>query len=211
VVSKIQSLVASAFFALIAATGANAATVTYTNADESPVMQLTISNVENGVLFSIMTADEFGTADYLALAFNLDVVEDLIEDDFVPIAATDAGGNNIDPLPELTLYEDTRDCENGCNFNGDDKSLYDYIIKFAGQGGSGDNYVNSISFEITDLGDDFDLENFSMFSIRAQSTSNLEGSLKADLTISPVPLPAGLPLLLSGLLAAGWLARRRTV
>ena len=54
---------------------------------------------------------------------------------------------------------------------------------------------------------------FSQFAFRAQSTSNPEGSIKADLNPepqpAPVPLPAGLPLLGSGLLAIGALRRRK--
>jgi hypothetical protein len=179
-ISRIQTFVASAVFALAMATAANAATVTYINADPTPVMELTVDDNGGSDLWTFSLETTVGMTDYLA----------------------------------FTLYGDgnaqVSDCEQGCNFNGSGSaSLFDYIIKFASQGGSADNYVKTVQFTIALAGATWDF--FTQFGIRAQSTSNLEQSIKADLTIPPVPQPAGLPLLLSGLLAAGLLVRRRTV
>jgi len=208
---KIQTLVASVVFALAMATGAHAATVTYINADPTPVMQLTVDDNDGSGVFTFSFETTAGTADYLALGFNLGGLP-LVEDDIVLVRATNASNYPISPM--LTLYGDgsasQSDCEQGCNFNGSgSETLFDYIIKFASQGGNTDNYVKTVQFTITLA--EATLESFTQFGVRAQSTSNDGGSIKADLTPSPVPLPAGLPLLLSGLLAAGLLVRRRTV
>jgi hypothetical protein len=212
-ISRIQTFVASAVFALAMATAANAATVTYINADPTPVMELTIDDGGGGNVFNFSFETTVGTADYLALGFNFEGSLDGATIELV--SAENASDDDIYPL--LALYgdglEQTGDCEQGCNFYGDGSaSLFDYIIKIGLQGGNADNYVKKVEFTISFTEpSEVTLDDFSQFSIRAQSTSNLENSIKTDLTISPVPLPAGLPLLLSGLLAAGWLARRRTV
>lgn len=213
-VRKIQSLVASAFFALIAATGANAATMTYTNADPTPVIQLVIDDaaVAGGFRFSLSTT--VGTADYLGLGFNFSGTS-ISQSDIVLVSATNASDAAI--TPALTLYGDNtgsqNDCGNGCNFNGSGSAtLFDYVVGIGSQGGNAANFVKTVVFDIFFAGSLAD-NPFSQFGIRAQSTTNPGGSIKADLTpdMSPIPLPAGLPLLLSGLLAAGLLARRRTV
>jgi hypothetical protein len=214
-IGRIHTFVASAVFAFVMATAANAATVTYTNADATPVMELTIGTEDGSGVFTFSFKTTVGTADYLALGFDIAGEDANL---ITQLKIGDATGTNFTNgiiTPELVLYGDNSgsqsSCEQGCNFNGSgSETLFDYIIKIGLQGGNGDNYVKTVEFTILGL-EELTLDDFSQFSIRAQSTSNPEGSIKTDLTLTPVPLPAGLPLLLSGLLAVGLLARRRIV
>jgi len=218
-IGKIQTLVASAVFALAMTTSAHAATITYTNINPTPVMQLIVDDAPSGVAegtyrFSLSTT--VGTADYLALGFNIAGSGDLITDSQISfVSATNASDQLI--TPTLALYGNNtgsqNDCKQGCNFNGSGSAtLFDYIIKIGSQGGNATDFVKTIVFDIMFTGA-FEENPFSQFGVRAQSTTISGGSIKANLTpeMSPVPLPAGLPLLLSGLLAAGLLARRRIV
>jgi hypothetical protein len=213
-IGRIQTLVASAVFALATTASAHAATITYTNAETTPAMQLVIDDdaVENGFRFSLSTT--MGAADYLGLAFDFSGLS-LSQENIVLVSATNASDQAI--APALTLYGNNtgsqNDCGNGCNFNGSGSAtLFDYIIGIGAQGGNSANFVKSVVFDIFFAGS-LDDNPFSQLAARAQSTTNPGGSIKTSLTpeMSPVPLPAGLPLLLSGLLAAGLLARRRMV
>lgn len=202
--------VAAASFAVAGA--GQAATVTYTNSDPTPQVQLTLDDAASPgkIRFSLSTT--LGTADYLGLGFNFDGTS-LMQSAITLVSATKADGTAI--TPALKLFGDNTEsqstCGKGCNFNGaGSASVFDYIIRI-GENGGGINYVKSVVFDIAVTGG---LNNnpFSQFAVRAQSTSNPGGSIKTDLepeTPAPVPLPAGLPLLGSGLLAIGYLRRRR--
>lgn len=207
----LKALTITAAVALGAGSAANAATVAYTNADPTPRISLTVDDAAapGKVRFSLSTT--LGTADYLGLGFNF-AGTSIAQGDITLVSATRQDGNAITPMLKLfgTNTGSQSKCGSGCNFNGaGSASVFDYIIRIGDNGGAQNNYVNSVVFDIAATGSLASL--FSDFAVRAQSTSNNGGSIKTDLSPvpSPVPLPAGLPLLGSGLLAIGILRRRR--
>lgn len=197
---------------------ASAATVTYTNAEATPKMELTIDDSGvNSYRFSLSTL--VGTADFLALGFNLfGSLNPLTSASFSLVSATNA--SNVAITPSLVLFgNDTGSqatCGTGCNFNGaGSASTFDYILRIGEAGGNAANYVKTVVFDLAYTGSLAD-NPFSQLALRAQSTSNPGGSIKTDLVpdgggvTTPVPLPAGLPLLLSGMALAGVVARRKS-
>ena len=126
-------------------------------------------------------------------------------------SATRLDGTAI--TPALELFGDgltqVSTCGSGCNFNGGGSaSSFDYIIRLGSNGGGLNNYVASVVFDIATTAS---LADLTQYALRAQSTSNPDGSIKADLVpeTAPIPLPAGLTLLGSGLVAFGVMRRRR--
>ncbi len=210
--NKFRALVASAVLAFGVASGARATTLAYTNTHVTPQMQLILEDETTPGKYRFSLSTTVGTADYLGFGFNY-AGTSISQSDISLISATNKNGDPISPT--LKLFGDNTGsqskCGKGCNFNGSGSaSAFDYIIRIGANGG-GDNYVQSVVFELMLPGS---LENnpFSQMAVRAQSTSNPGGSIKADLvpdTPAPVPLPAGLPLLATGLLAVGILRRRR--
>ena len=208
---RTAELARGAALALSAATGATAATVTYTNTHASPQMQLTIDDSVAGKFrFTLTTL--VGTADFLALGFNLfGSGNPLTSASFSLISATNASNQAISPA--LVLYgNDTGSqstCGQGCNFNGSGSAtLFDYILRIGSNGGGANNFVKTVVFDLTYTGN---LANnpFSQLAVRAQSTSGASTSIKADMNISAVPLPAGGWLLLAGLGALAAVRRRK--
>ncbi|MBB1492636.1 VPLPA-CTERM sorting domain-containing protein [Paracoccus sp. MC1854] len=186
------------------AASSQAATVTYTNPQPTPKIQLTVSDDPvNALQFSLSTL--VGAADYLALGFNY--AGSLTQSDLSLVSYT--GGANT---PALSLFGSTsvgkvNNCGTGCNFNGaGSATLFDYIVRI-GQPGAGPNLVSSVVFNIATLAG---LSDLTQFAVRATSTSNPGGSIKADLLPqpAPVPLPASGVLLLAGLAGLA-VARRR--
>ena len=160
-----------------------------------------------------------GTADFLGLAFNFDGAS-VEADDITFVSATRADGSAS--IIDLELFGDNTGSQNtcgpGCNFNGaGSPTVFDYIVRIGEQGGGGPggiNFVESVVFDISTTAT-LATSPFSGFAVRAQSTTNPGGSIKTSLDLVPdvpsVPLPAGLPLLASGLLVAGFLRRRGKV
>lgn len=221
------AVILSGVFGAVAATAASAATVTYENADVTPKLQLIVDDVVSPgkIRFSLSTT--VGTADYLGLGFNFaetGLDPSIMQSEITLISATKADGTAMpDGMPELQLFGNNTasqtDCGTGCNFGGAGSAEeFDYIIRIGESGGGGPggvNYVKSVVFDIA-IADGRELADgiFAQFAARAQSTTNPGGSIKADLVEvddepPAVPLPAGLPLLGSGLLALGIIRRRR--
>ena len=189
---------------------ANAATVTYSNAHTTPQMQLVIDDGVALGAFRFSLTTTVGTADFLALGFNYSGAA-ISSGDITLLSATRADDSAISPT--LGLFGNNTgnesDCGHGCNFNGSESATYfDYIIRIGDNGGGPNNYVKSVVFDITVPGS-LAGNPFSQLAVRAQSTSNPSNSIKADLTTTVVPLPAGFPLLISGLLGLGYLRQRR--
>jgi hypothetical protein len=195
--------------------GASAATVSYVNADLTPQMQLTVDDTAAGAgKFRFTLTTLVGTADYLALGFNLFGNSNPLSSAlFTVFSATNESGAAI--TPALVLFgNDTgsqNSCGSGCNFNGaGSATVFDYILRIGEQGGGAGNYVKSVVFDLTYAGTLAD-NPFSQFAVRAQSTSNPDGSIKADLKeVSAIPLPAGGFLLIGGLGALAALRRRKS-
>lgn len=210
--STLKTLVMTAALALGITTSANAATVTYTNANPTPQLSLTVDDAASPGKFRFSLSTVMGTADFLGLGFNF-AGTSIAQSDITLVSATRQDGTAI--TPALKLFGDNTGnqgvCGQGCNFNGaGSRSVFDYIVRIGSNGGGQNNYVKSVVFDIAATGSLSTL--FSDFAVRAQSTTNPGGSLKTDLSPNapaPVPLPAGLPLLGSGLLAIGVLRRRR--
>lgn len=213
---KLRALVASTIVALGLATGASAATITYTNSAPTPKLQLVIDDAASPGKFRFSLSTTVGTADYLGLGFNF-AGAGIMQSDITLISATRADDTAI--TPSLQLFGNNTgsqsDCGAGCNFNGGGSaSLFDYIIRIGSNGGNANNFVKTVVFDIMVPGS-LAANPFSQLAARAQSTTNPGGSIKADLTPDnppnpgTIPLPAGLPLLASGFLAFGFLHRRR--
>lgn len=215
--STLKTLVMTAALALGITTSANAATVTYTNANPTPQLSLTVDDAASPGKFRFSLSTVMGTADFLGLGFNF-AGTSIAQSDITLVSATRQDGTAI--TPALKLFGNNTGNQsvcginpggNGCNFNGaGSRSNFDYTIRIGENGGSPINFVKSVVFDIAATGSLSTL--FSDFTVRAQSTTNPGGSLKTDLSPNapaPVPLPAGLPLLGSGLLAIGVLRRRR--
>lgn len=209
--SRLKALMLTAAVALGVATSANAATVSYTNAEDDLKFSLTIDDAASPGSFRFSLTTLAGAADFLGLGFMFGGTS-LSKGDISLVSATNESDSPISPNLKLfgnnTGNQST--CGGGCNFNGDgSRSDFDYIIRIGENGGNAKNYVKSIVFDIAATGS---LAQFSDFAVRAQVTTNPEGSIKTDLdpnNPAPIPLPAGLPLLGSGLLAIGILRRRR--
>ena len=211
---KVKYAIAVAAFSLAVPAIGQAATVSYTNSDPTPQVQLTVDDAASPGKFRFSLSTLLGTADFLGLGFNF-AGSMLSNGDLTLVSATGSNDESIKPVLKLfgdnTASQST--CGNGCNFNGSGSaSDFDYIIRIGGNGGGKNNYVKTVVFDVAFAGD-LSSYPFSQFAFRAQSTSNPEGSIKADLNPepqpAPVPLPAGLPLLGSGLLAIGALRRRK--
>lgn len=186
---------------------ASAATVTYTNAEATPKIQLTIDDAASPGKFRFSLTTLIGTADYLALAFNFGGTS-ISQIDISLVSATRA--DDTPGTPALVLYGNNtgsqNTCGTGCNFNGSGSAtLFDYIIRI-GENGGGSNYVKTVVFDIMTAGS-LATNPFTGLAVRAQSTTNPGGSIKTDLT--PVPLPAGGLLLLGALGGLGVAARRK--
>lgn len=210
---QLKALLVGLAFAAAGIGSAQAATITYENAADDPKVQLTIDDSGAGFYrFSLTTL--VGQADFLAIGFNLaGSGNPLTNALFSLVSATRLDGGAITPTLEL-FGNDTgsqSDCGPGCNFNGaGSASLFDYILRIGTQGSSGDDYVRTVVFDLV-YGGSLDDNPFSQLAFRAQSTSNLEGSIKADLIeVAPVPLPAGGVLLLTGLAGLAMLRRRKS-
>ena len=109
------------------------------------------------------------------------------------------------------LFSDTLSCGAGCNFNGDGRSPFDYIVRLGSQGSSA-GLITEFEFLIANLAGIPLPEAFTRVGIRAQSVGG-NGSTKdinsTPETPQPIPLPAALPLLLSALAGFGWIGWRR--
>lgn len=214
-ISKIRALVGSAVLAAGFASGATASTMTFTNAETSPSMKMVIDDSVSAGKFRFSLSTTAGTADFLGLAFNF-AGTSITQSDISFVSATRS--NDTPSTVALKLFGNNtgrqNTCGGGCNFNGaGSATLFDYILRIGENGGGGPggiNYVKSVVFDIattTSLADSL----FSGFAARAQTTSTPGGSIKTNLVpdVAAVPLPAGLPLLASGLFAAGFFGRRR--
>ena len=209
---KFLALAVSAMLGMGIASSASALSVTYLGVLPSPKVQLVIDDQSGPNKFSFTLTTTQGYADFLALGFNFSGTPALTASDFTVTAAANTNGP-ITPLPPLTLFGDgstkVGTCGNGCNFNGGGSaSLFDYIVRIATQGSAGNDNVQSISFDLLATGTLVD-NPFSQLAVRAQNTNLNGNSIKTDLSIAPVPLPAGAPLLLGGLGILALLRRRR--
>ena len=212
--SRLASALLGAALSVGSVMGASAATVTYMNADPTPQMQLTVDDVAGGAgKFRFTLTTLVGTADYLGLGFNLSGNSNpLTSALFTLVSATNASDSAINPALQL-FGNDTGlqgACGNGCNFNGaGSASMFDYILRIGGNGGNAANYVKTVVFDLTYAGS-LAVNPFSQLAIRAQSTSNPGGSIKADLIeVAAVPLPAAGFLLIGGLGAMAAMRRRK--
>ncbi|QDY68601.1 VPLPA-CTERM sorting domain-containing protein [Qingshengfaniella alkalisoli] len=214
--SKLKTIAALSLAASWAAASASAATVTYSNTHTTPKLQLIVDDDASPGTYRFSMSTTVGTADFLALGFNYSGIS-LAQTDFSLVSATRADDTPISP--SLALFGDNTgsqsDCGAGCNFNGSGSaSSFDYILRIGQQGGGGDNYVKTVVFDLTAPGS-LDMNPFSQFAARAQSTTNPEGSIKADLIPplgeppTPVPIPAGFPLLVGGLAAFSLVRKSR--
>ena len=197
---------------VVTAGAAGAATVTYQTAEADPKVQLVIDDTAAGAgKFRFTLTTVFGVADFLGLGF-----------DFAGASLTSAALSLVSftspsatpNTPALVLFGNNTNsqvvCEQGCNFNGTNSSPapFDYIIRI-GQNGGGANFVASVVFDVTTAGS---LANnpFSLFGVRAQSTSGPEDSIKFGLVqLPPVPVPAAGFLMLGALGGLAALRRRR--
>jgi hypothetical protein len=191
----------------VAAGGVSAATVTYENVEDTPKVRLVID--DSGVdTFRFTLTTTLGFADFLGLAF--DFAGSLTEDMITLVSYTPDSSLS----PDLELFGDgvtqVDECGAGCNFKGGESGsgLYDYIVRIGEQGG-GDKLISSIVFDIA-LAGSLDNNPFSNFAVRAQGTSNEEGSIKYGLEEAPpIPLPAAGFLMIGALVGLAALRRRR--
>ncbi len=213
---KFNVLVASAVLALGLTSAANAATITYTNAEPTPQMQLVIDDAASPGKFRFSLSTTVGTADFLGLGFNFAGVS-IAPGDITLVSATNASDSAI--TPALQLFGNNTGsqnmCGSGCNFNGaGSPTMFDYIIRIGSNGGNPNDFVKTVVFDIMVSGS-LAANPFSQLAARAQSTTNQGGSIKTSLTPKDpggpgtIPLPAGLPLMLTAL-GLGAVAARRT-
>jgi hypothetical protein len=205
-----KTLLAAGALALMAG-GASAATVTYQTDETDPKVQLVIDDAAVSGKFRFTLTAIAGFADFLGLGFDLDGAT-------LTVGMIDYFDHTPDSSdkPELVLYGDgtkkVGSCGNGCNFNGDGSgsSLFDHIIGI-GEQGAGKKLISSVVFDIK-LAGSLDDNPFSNFAVRAQTTSNEEGSIKyglVEVPPEPVPLPAAGFLLIGALCGLAAIRRRR--
>lgn len=210
--ANIMNMLCAAAATAVITTGAQAATITFTNAETTPSMTMVIDDAASAGNLRFSLSTTVGTADFLGLAFNFADTA-LSQGDISFVSATNASNAAI--MPALTLFGDNTgtqsSCGSGCNFNGAGSATdFDYIIRIGENGGNSANDVKTVVFDIAST---FPVTNspFSGFAVRAQSTSNQSGSIKTNLTtgtnMTPVPLPAAGWMLLAGL--GGLTAMRR--
>lgn len=207
---KTLKIIATAVLVAGTVQTASAATVTYTNAEATPKMQLVIDDAASPGKFRFSLSTLIGTADFLGLAFNFGGTS-IAQANISLVSATLA--NDTPTTPGLVLFGNNTGsqnvCGNGCNFNGSGSAtLFDYIIRI-GENGGGSKYVKTVVFDIMTAGS-LATNPFSGFAIRAQSTTGPSSSIKTNLTPpAPVPLPAAGVLLLGALGGLGFMGRRR--
>ena len=218
----LSTLILSGAIGLGFAASASAATITYESETADPKLHLVVDDAVSPGKFRFSLSTTFGEADYLGFGFNFAQSAgdpSILMSEISLFSATRKDGVSITPTLELFGDNTTSQtkCGAGCNFEGGGSaSTFDYILRIGSNGGGdgGSNYVKTVVFDIAATGTLAD-NIFSQFAARAQATTGASTSIKADLIEveddppPAVPLPAGLPLLASGVIALGAIRRRR--
>lgn len=182
---------------------------------EQVAWRVTVDDETDGVLTVDISIDAGSTATADILGFGFDTtLTGLTADDLTFVSSSTDEGLG-------TLYTDTLRCGNGCGFNGDGRTAFDYIVR-AGRQGSSNGLMTALSFTI-DVDSTFVLSerSFSRVGIRSQSLGpSPDGGRGSgrDINSTPnetsvVPLPASAWVLLAGigmLGAAGRLKRKQS-
>ncbi len=195
--------------AATAAVSAQAATVTYQSTEfDEPKFAVSVSDDTAGRLtFGIDLIA--GTGDVLGFGLNSSLGQ---------FGQTSVSNVSTSTGEALTgVFNDTRACSSGCNFNGGGRPTFDTILRFGAQG-SGNGSITSLSFDVATMQTLADFS-FTTFGIRAQSTNNTtsgddSGSVKLTefdevVDVAPVPLPAAGWGLLAAMASLVAMRRRR--
>jgi hypothetical protein len=100
------------------------------------------------------------------------------------------------------LFSDSLSCGPGCNFNGDGRTAFDFIVRMGDQGSS-NGLITAFQLLIPNLAGVSLPEAFTRVGIRAQSVGENGSTKDVNSTpgesLLPIPVPAALPLFLSAL------------
>ena len=195
-------------------TSGTASTLTFTNF---------VHNTTPAILWDVMIDD--ATANFFTVKVRVDPLSTVIGDilgigfDVTPtykalLTASDIAGTDI-----TGIFQNTRSCGPGCNFNGITPNTFDRIVRIGHQGSAG-GLVTATTFTLATHGQTLQASPFTTVGIRAQSVGPAPdgggGSAKdissTRMLITAVPEPSStllFALALGSMCAFGWQRSKR--
>lgn len=182
-----------------------------------------VHNSTPAVLWDVMIDD--ATPNLFTVKVRVDPTSTVIGDilgigfDVAPtykalLSASDIAGTQV-----TGIFQNTRSCGQGCNFNGITSDIFDWIVRIGQQGNTG-GLITATTFTIATHGQTLDTNTFTTVGIRAQSVGpgpNGGGGSAKDISstrtlITAVPEPSStllLALALGSMCSFGWRRSKR--